>query len=85
MRASPIEGGLQNDSSDPRWRSQEKDGYKNLKIKFVAGVQCLKRLYWQVHQPELASEPEAAVEAIMEQGQEVGPACSRLVPQRHGG
>jgi len=26
------------------------------KSKFVAGCQCLKRLYWQVHEPELAAE-----------------------------
>ena len=38
------------------------------KSKFVAGVQCLKRLYWQVHEPEQAAEPDAADEAIMEQG-----------------
>jgi predicted RecB family nuclease len=50
------------------------------KSKFVAGVQCLKRLYWQVHQPELAAEPEAAVEAIMEQGQEVGLLAHQLFP-----
>ena len=30
------------------------------KSKFVAGCQCLKRLYWQVHEPELAGEPDAA-------------------------
>lgn len=24
------------------------------KSRFVAGCQCLKRLYWQVHEPELA-------------------------------
>jgi len=24
------------------------------KSRFVAGVQCLKRLYWQVHKPDLA-------------------------------
>jgi predicted RecB family nuclease len=50
------------------------------KSKFVAGVQCLKRLYWQVHQPELAAEPEAAVEAIMEQGQDVGLLAHQLFP-----
>jgi hypothetical protein len=50
------------------------------KSKFVAGVQCLKRLYWQVHQPELATEPDAAVEAIMEQGQEVGLLAHQLFP-----
>src|SRR5580704_15078980 len=50
------------------------------KSKFVAGLQCLKRLYWQVHQPELAAEPEAAVEAIMEQGQGVGMLAHQLFP-----
>jgi predicted RecB family nuclease len=42
------------------------------KSKFVAGCQCVKRLYWQVHEPELAAEPDAAAHAIMEQGREVG-------------
>ena len=42
------------------------------KSKFVAGVQCLKRLYLQVHEPELAEEPDASDCAIMDQGQEVG-------------
>ena len=28
------------------------------KSKFVAGVQCLKRLYFQIHQPELAEEAD---------------------------
>ena len=42
------------------------------KSKFVAGCQCPKRLYLQVHQPELAAEPGAASEAVMEQGREVG-------------
>ena len=36
------------------------------KSKFCAGVQCLKRLYWQVHKPELAAEPEPASEAIIQ-------------------
>jgi predicted RecB family nuclease len=42
------------------------------KSKFVAGVQCLKRLYFQVHEPGVAAEPDAASEAIFEQGREVG-------------
>jgi hypothetical protein len=35
------------------------------KSKFVVGCQCLKRLYWQIHQPELAAEPDAASEAVI--------------------
>ena len=36
------------------------------KSKFVAGVECLKRLYWQVHDPQLAAQPDAA--AWLERG-----------------
>jgi hypothetical protein len=50
------------------------------KSKFVAGCQCVKRLYWQVHEPELAVEPDAATEAIMQQGQKVGMLARQLFP-----
>src|SRR5208282_893088 len=51
------------------------------KSRFVSGCQCLKRLYWQVHEPELAAEPDAAAEAIMQQGHEVGMLARRLFPE----
>ena len=41
------------------------------KSKFIAGVQCLKRLYLQVHQPELAGEADEQRQARFEQGDEV--------------
>jgi len=44
----------------------------------MAGVQCLKRLYWQVHEPELGDVPDAAAVAIMEQGREVGKLARQL-------
>jgi hypothetical protein len=50
------------------------------KSKFVAGCQCLKRLYLQVHEPELAAEPDAAADAIIEQGREVGMLARKLFP-----
>ncbi len=50
------------------------------KTRFVAGCQCLKRLYWQVHEPELAAEPDDATEAIIEQGREVGLLARQLFP-----
>lgn len=50
------------------------------KSKFVAGCQCVKRLYWQVHEPELAAEPNSAAHAIMEQGREVGLLARQLFP-----
>src|SRR6266699_3552419 len=34
------------------------------KSKFVAGVQCLKRLYLIVHEPELAARPDESEQAI---------------------
>jgi predicted RecB family nuclease len=50
------------------------------KSKFVAGCQCLKRLYLQVHEPELAAEPDAAAEAVIEQGREVGLLARQMFP-----
>ena len=50
------------------------------KSKYCAGVQCPKRLYLQVHSPELAEQPDAAAEAIIEQGHEVGMLARQLFP-----
>jgi Domain of unknown function(DUF2779) len=50
------------------------------KSKFVAGCQCVKRLYWQVHEPELGAQPDAADHAIMQQGHEVGMLVRQLFP-----
>ncbi len=50
------------------------------KSRFVAGCQCLKRLYLQVHKPELAAEPGGAAEAIIEQGREVGMLARQMFP-----
>jgi hypothetical protein len=50
------------------------------KSKFLAGCQCLKRLYLQVHQPELAAQPDGAVDAIIEQGREVGMLARKMFP-----
>src|SRR5271165_2783816 len=48
------------------------------KSKFVAGCQCLKRLYWQVHEPELGGVPDPAAVAIMNQGSDVGKLARQL-------
>ena len=50
------------------------------KSRFVAGVICLKRLYWQVHEPELAAEPRESTQAIFDQGNEVGRLAQQLCP-----
>src|SRR5208337_4163430 len=50
------------------------------KSKFIAGCQCPKRLYFQVHQPELAAEPDASSAAVMEQGRDVGLLARQLCP-----
>jgi hypothetical protein len=50
------------------------------KSKFMAGTQCLKRLYWQVREPELAAELDDSSEARIEQGREVGLLAQQLFP-----
>jgi hypothetical protein len=50
------------------------------KSKFIAGVQCLKRLYLLVHQRELAGQSDDADDAIIQQGREVGLLARQLFP-----
>jgi predicted RecB family nuclease len=50
------------------------------KTRFVAGCQCLKRLYLQVHEPTLVGEPDERAEAIIGQGREVGLLARKLFP-----
>ena len=50
------------------------------KSRFLAGCQCLKRLYLQVQQPELVAQPDGSGEAIINQGREVGLLARELFP-----
>ncbi|HET9180351.1 MAG TPA: DUF2779 domain-containing protein [Terriglobia bacterium] len=50
------------------------------KSRFMAGVQCLKRLYFQVHRPELAAQPEESALATLQQGQQVGELAREAFP-----
>lgn len=43
-------------------------------------MQCLKRLYLLVHQPELGAEPDGGSEGIIEQGLQVGLLARQLFP-----
>ncbi|WP_447976983.1 DUF2779 domain-containing protein [Candidatus Nitrospira bockiana] len=50
------------------------------KSKFVAGLQCHKRLYLEVHAPELATPPDASTQAILDMGTEIGSLARRRFP-----
>lgn len=50
------------------------------KTKFIAGVQCPKRLYLLVHAPELVAQSGGSDEPIIEQGREVGLLARELFP-----
>lgn len=50
------------------------------KSRYLAGVQCLKRLYLLVHSPELGGGKTAADFALMDQGREVGKLARQLFP-----
>ena len=50
------------------------------KSRFMAGLQCLKRLYLQVHEPDLAVELDETSLAVIEQGQEVGRLAQKMFP-----
>jgi hypothetical protein len=50
------------------------------KSKFIAGMQCLKRLYFTVHSAELAVKPDESSQSIIEQGQKVGLLARQMSP-----
>jgi predicted RecB family nuclease len=50
------------------------------KSKFLAGTQCLKRLYWIVHSPEMAAQRGESDQSIIEQGREVGLLAQQMFP-----
>lgn len=50
------------------------------KSKYLAGLQCLKRLYLHCYRPELAEEIDEQRQAVLEQGREVGLLARNLFP-----
>ena len=54
--------------------------YRLSKSRFLAAQQCDKRLYLDIHRPELATPPDAARQAILEMGSEVGALARQRFP-----
>jgi hypothetical protein len=51
------------------------------KSQYVAGVQCLKRLYLIVNEPQMAAESDACSQTMLAQGREVGLLARQLFPR----
>ncbi len=54
--------------------------YRLSKSKFLGGLQCFKRLYLEIHSPELATPPTPDRRAIMDMGTEVGEVARQYFP-----
>ena len=50
------------------------------KSKFLSGLQCHKRLYLEIHQPTLATPPDASTQAILDMGTEIGILAQQRFP-----
>lgn len=50
------------------------------KSRYLAGLQCSKRLYLEIHAPTLATEPDEQRRAMMTMGQEIGESARRCFP-----
>ncbi|WP_455244475.1 DUF2779 domain-containing protein [Petrachloros mirabilis] len=50
------------------------------KSKFLSGLQCHKRLYLEIYQPQLATPPDLSTQAILDMGTEVGELARRRFP-----
>ncbi|UVT14377.1 MAG: DUF2779 domain-containing protein [Nitrospira sp.] len=59
--------------ADSRNRSSDAPAPPRLsKSKFLSGLQCHKRVYLEIHHPELAAPPDASTQAILDMGTEIG-------------
>ncbi len=47
------------------------------KSKFLSGLQCHKRVYLEIHHPQLASPPDPSTRAILDMGTEIGELARR--------
>jgi Domain of unknown function(DUF2779) len=50
------------------------------KSKYLAGLQCLKRVYLELRHPHLASPPDATTQAMLNMGSEIGELARSLFP-----
>jgi uncharacterized protein DUF2779 len=50
------------------------------KSRYLAGLQCSKRLWFEVHEPEESAEADPALEALFERGRRVGEEARERVP-----
>ena len=50
------------------------------KSKYVAGLQCFKRVYLEVHHPHFATPPDVSTQAILDMGTEIGELARRRFP-----
>jgi len=50
------------------------------KSRYMAGLQCPKRLYLEIHRPDLAAETDAATQAMFDMGARVGALARETIP-----
>jgi len=50
------------------------------KSRFLSGLQCLKRLYFEVHSPELAADIDERRQMMMDMGKEINEVAHRYFP-----
>lgn len=50
------------------------------KSKYLSGLQCHKRIYLEIYQPQLATPPDAGTQAILDMGTEIGELARRRFP-----
>lgn len=58
--------------SDPSGPPQVPSPPRLSKSKFLSGLQCHKRVYLEIHRPDLATPPDPSMQAILDMGTQIG-------------
>src|SRR5947209_1233468 len=80
-RPSPSRSGRATLTPVPNHQPPDAGPYRLSKSRFTSGLQCHKKLWWEVHEPNaLELQPDKVLQDLFDQGRQVGEAARTRVP-----
>src|SRR5438445_6349985 len=80
-RPSPSRSGRATLTPVPNHQPPDAGPYRLSKSRFTSGLQCHKKLWWEVHEPNaLELQPDKVLQDLFDQGRQVGEAARTRYP-----
>ena len=80
-RPSPSRSGRATLTPVPNHQPPDAGPYRLSKSRFTSGLQCHKKLWWEVHEPDAVElQPDKVLQDLFDQGRQVGEAARARYP-----